>query len=127
MNHSEHKISFDNLKKTIKECNKHKLRVIVCTSNINNVKQLIKLKPFAIAYEDPKLIGSKDSITNYPTKILKFVNNFKRSKIFPLCGAGINNEKDVESAIILGCKGVLISSAVMKARNPKALLKKIDK
>lgn len=126
LNHSEHPITLNQIKFIVNECKKQKLRVIICTSNLKQLSALIKLKPFAIAYEDPKLIGTKDSITNYPMRILKFTKKFKKTKIFPLCGAGINKESDVENAIKLGCQGVLISSAVMKSKNPKAFLKKID-
>jgi len=126
LNHSEHPLTLKKIKETIKECKKNKLKVVLCTKNLTQIKELIKLKPFAIAYEEPKLIGTKKSITNHPLKILKFTKLFSKTKIFPLCGAGINSEGDVEDAIKLGCKGILISSAVMKSKNPKSFLKKIN-
>lgn len=124
LNHSEHRIPLKKLKETIKECKKQGLKTIVCASNLKKVKEIKRLKPFAIAYEEPKLISSKKSITDYKTMdVLKFVKALNGTKIFPLCGAGINNKKDIENARKLGCKGVLISSAVMKSRNPKRLLR----
>ena len=126
LNHSEHQLSLKKIEQTVIECKKQKLNVIICTDDLNQVSALIKLKPFAIAYEDPKLIATKNSITNYPIKILKFVKLLSKTRIFPLCGAGINTGNDVESAIILGCKGVLISSAIMKSKNPKNLIRRFD-
>lgn len=126
LNHSEHPLSLKQIKETSKECKKQKLKVIICTSSLKQISSLIKLKPFAIAYEEPKLVATKNSITNYPLKILKFVKPFSKTKIFPLCGAGINTKEDVEGAIKLGCKGVLIASAVMKSKNPKSFLKKVN-
>ena len=124
LNHSEHKIPFNDIKEIIKECKKQKLNVICCASSLAEVSKLKKLNPFAIAYEDPKLIGTKKSVTNQnPLTILKFVKLLSKTKIFPLCGAGINKKQDIENAIKLGCSGVLISSAVMKSKNPNKLLK----
>ena len=127
LNHSEHKIPLKQLKETMKECQKQKLKVICCASNLKEAQQIKKLKPFAIAYEDPKLIGTKKSITDHnPIQILKFVKLLKGTKIFPLCGAGINKKQDVDNAINLGCKGVLIASAMMKNSNPRKFLKQIN-
>lgn len=126
LNHSEHKLSFKNLQKTVSECHKQKLKVIICASSVTEAKKIKKLNPFAIAYEEPKLIATKKSITNYPLKILKFVKILEKTKTFPLCGAGINKKQDVEAAIELGCKGVLISSAILKSHNPKGFLNKIN-
>jgi triosephosphate isomerase len=47
---------------------------------------------------------------------------FDGSKVDPLCGAGVNSREDVEKAGELGCKGVLVSSAVMKAEDPREVL-----
>lgn len=126
LNHSEHPIPIKKIGKITRQCNKLKLKVIICTSKISQVDKLRKFKPFAIAYEDPKFIGTKNSVTNHPSTILKFTKHFKRCKRIPLCGAGIHKKEDVENALKLGCKGILISSAVMNSKNPKTLLKKLS-
>ena len=123
LNHNDHPLSLAEIKKSVKECHKNKLKVIICVKNLKMIGELIKLKPFAIAYEESKLIGTKDSITNYPLKVKKFVAMFRDSKVIPLCGAGINSSRDVVLAKELGCEGVLISSVVMKAENPRKVLK----
>ena len=51
----------------------------------------------------------------------------KKTKILPLCGAGISTAEDVKEAYNLGCKGVLISSAIAKSKNPIQLLKQLRK
>lgn len=126
LNHSDYLIPLKKIGELTRKCNKLKLKVVICTKNINQVGKLMKFKSWAIAYEDPKLIGTKNPVTDHPMDVLKFVSHFKRSKIVPLCGAGINKKQDVENALKLGCKGVLISSAVMKSKNPKSFLKKIN-
>lgn len=123
INHSEHKIPLKEIKEIIKESKKEKLNIICCVSNLREVEEIKKLKPFAIAYEDEKLIATSKSITDHnPIQILKFVKLLKGTKIFPLCGAGINTKEDVENSIRLGCKGVLIASAIMNSKNPKKFL-----
>ncbi len=53
----------------------------------------------------------------------RFVKMLKGSKIIPLCGAGIGNLEDVLEAKRLGCKGILISSAIAKDKKPERFLK----
>lgn len=128
LNHSEHQLKFDQIKKTINESNKIGLKMVLCASNLNEVKKFIKLKPYAIAFEDKKLVGSGKSITEYKTKdVEQFVKLLKNKKIVPLCGAGISSAQDVKAAKMLGCKGVLIASAITNSKNPKSLLKEISK
>jgi triosephosphate isomerase len=124
LNHSEHPLAFKVLNKTVVECKKHKLKTIICAANLKDVKKFIKLKPEAIAFEDPKLVGSGKSITFYePVEILKFVHMLRKSKILPLCGAGISSVQDVKAAYNLGCKGVLISSAIANSNKSRSFLR----
>lgn len=124
LNHSEHKISLKELKLTMKECKKLNLKIIVCISKLNELKEIKKLNPTMIAFEEEKLIATKKSITKYNSENVKiFAKQLNKTKIIPLCGAGINKKEDYKEALELGCKGVLISSAIMKSKNPKNKLK----
>lgn len=128
LNHSEHRISFGVLKKTVQRCNEVGLKVLVCTGNIGEVDKIKSLKPWAIAYEDPVLIASGKSVTSYnPKSVRAFVKKIGKSRILKLCGAGISDEKDVKAALGMGCDGVLIASAVAAAKNPEKLLEAIGK
>ena len=53
LNHSEHKIKPEEIRKTINECKKINLKVIVCAANLIESKEIKKFRPFAIAFEDP--------------------------------------------------------------------------
>lgn len=126
LNHSEHKIPFSVLKKIMERCRKNGLKTLVCVESIGEAKKVMryKIKPWAIAYEDRKLIGSGRSITKYKSKkVEKFARLLKGSGIKSLCGAGISSSKDVESAKKLGCDGVLAASAIAKARNVEKFFK----
>lgn len=129
LNHSEHSLSKKQIKETILEAEKNKIKIILCIPSIKYLKSFLRLKqkPYAIAFEDPDLISTGKSITKHnPQSIKKFITLLKKTGIIPLCGAGISTEKDYEEALKLGCKGVLISSAIVKSKNPDKLLKKFN-
>ena len=126
LNHAEHRIPFSKLVRTIKRCKNLKLKTIVATDSLSQVKKLRKLKPYAIAFEDPKLIGTGRSITkSKSTTIKKFSKLLKGTKIIPLCGAGISTREDVKEAKKLGTKGVLVASGIVKAKNQRKALKEL--
>jgi triosephosphate isomerase (TIM) len=115
INHSEHKLSMKEIKETVKRCNKLRMETVVCVGKLGDVKKIMKLKPKAIAYEDPALISTGKSITKYDAKsVEKFALMFKKSKVIPLCGAGVSTREDIKAAKDLGCKGVLVASAVAR-------------
>ena len=58
--------------------------------------------------------------------IRKFIDTLKDTNIIPLCGAGITTGEDVAKALVLGCKGVLVSSAVANSQNPEKFLKEVS-
>jgi len=114
LNHSEHQLNYKILCRTLNDLQEHKLKSVVCTQSLRNIENFIKLKPSAIAFEDLDLIETNKSITQYRTKdVKKFADSLKGKRIIPLCGAGIHSAQDVVMARKLGCKGVLISSAIV--------------
>lgn len=126
INHAEDRIPFPLLKKTIQRAKEAKLKTIVCSASLSEIKKITPLKPYAIAFEVPSLIGTGKAISRYkPRSVINFVKLLKKTKIIPLCGAGVSTKEDIESALNLGTKGVLIASAIVKARNPGKKLKEI--
>ena len=115
LNHSEHRISLYEIKLIINRCKTLGLKEIVFAGTLNEVKKIQKFKPWAIAYEDPYLVGSGKSITKYKSRnVKKFADLLKKTKIIPLCGAGISSKEDIMAAKKLGCKGVAIGSAIAR-------------
>ncbi|MEK6927078.1 MAG: triose-phosphate isomerase [Nanoarchaeota archaeon] len=127
LNHSEHRVKMSDIKKTLKRCSEVGLNVIVCASNLKETKQIMAFEPYAIAFEDKKLISTGKSITEHRLNDLKkFVEMMKGSGIRALCGAGISSGKDVGHAISIGCDGVLVSSVVANTSNPEKFLKEVS-
>jgi len=123
LNHAEKRLSFNVLKKTILRCKEVKLRTIVCAASIKQAKKISKLKPDYIAFEDPTLIGTGKSISKVKaSKVKRFAKIIGKTGVVPLCGAGVSTGADMKAALELGTKGILISSAIVKSKNPKKSL-----
>src|SRR5260221_6758745 len=74
LNHSEHKLSFDVLEKTMLRCKKLGLHTLVFAADIEEVKKVATLHPDYIGYEPPELIASKDtSVARAKPEIIKQV------------------------------------------------------
>ena len=127
INHSEHRLDFKTIKKTIKRAKQNNLAVIVCIEKPSEAPRIAKLNPDFIAIEPPELIGGNVSVsTANPeiiTKTIKKVNSVK--KIPVLCGAGVKTKEDVEIAYKLGAKGILIASGITKAKRPRRALRNL--
>lgn len=119
LNHSEKKIKFEDIKKGIKLARKYKLKVVVSSNNIKEAERISKLKPDFIAVEPPELIGGKISVSKAKPELIKSAARKIKNL---LVGAGIHSALDVKKSIECGAKGVLVSSAVVKSKNPNSVL-----
>ncbi len=123
INHSERKVSADEVKKIVEESRKLDLKTLVCVSSLEEAKQFTQPKPWGIAFEIPQLIGSEKSIAETaPEEVRDFVAICKDHNILSFCGAGITKSGDVKKAVELGIDGVLVAHKVAKARNPQQAL-----
>jgi triosephosphate isomerase len=126
VNHSERKLSLEEIKECVEILRKYKLISVVCADSIVKGKEIAKFNPDFIAYEDPFLIGSGRAISRVkPDSVRKFVKTIYNinQKVKVLCGAGITSGEDVKKALELGTEGVLVASGVVKAKDPKKVLK----
>lgn len=123
LNHSEHPMKPWEVEKAIKLCKKAGLKTLVFVSTMLEATDLKALKPDYLAYEVPELIGTGKPISGEkPDEIREFVRVISDTDIVPLCGAGISSGKDVKTAKKLGTKGVVVASAIVKAKNPKKVI-----
>jgi len=125
INHSEKPLHLDEVENCIKLTKKYNLVSLCFASLPEEAKKIADFNPDFIAIEPPELIASgisvstaKPEIVTQTVKLIKEIN----SKIKVLCGAGITNGEDVKKAIELGTVGVVVSSGVVKAKNPKKVL-----
>ncbi len=122
LNHSEKKLDFKTLKRSVQVVKKINFLTVVCASTSQESKKIALLNPDFIAIEPPELIGSNVSVSQAEpeliTNTIKSVNN-----VPVLCGAGIKTKEDVKIAIKLGAKGVLVAHGVTNAKNPEKALR----
>lgn len=122
LNHSEHKINPGTVKKMLTIWPK-KFDAVVCISSQGQSESWAKnIKPSFIAYEPRDLIGSKDkSVASEKLGVVKsIVKQYKGIAV--LVGAGIHSVDDVRKSLEAGAKGILISSYIVKAKDPEKKL-----
>ena len=125
LNHSEHKLAFSVLKKTIKRCRALKLEILVFAKDLFEVNKIKKLKPDYLVIEPPELVAGKVSVSKSRPRLIEKISK-KLGHDF-LVGAGIKNNEDVKIAMNLGASGIAISSAITKAKNPRKKLMELLK
>lgn len=130
INHSEHRISSTDIKQLVLRLRKLKMVSVVCVKNIVEAQKYAKLNPNYIAIEPPELIGSGKAVSkerpDLVTKAVVAVKNANNSTKL-LCGAGIIGGEDVEKAIQLGAKGILVASGIIKAKNWEKIIVEFTK
>ncbi len=121
LNHSEHKLITTHLYKLVKKAKALGLTTLVCADEPEIGASIAIFEPDMIAVEPPELIGTgipvskaKPEVVTNSVRLIRKVNG----KVTILTGAGITTGEDVAAAIKLGTAGVLVASAVMKAKDP---------
>jgi triosephosphate isomerase (TIM) len=123
LNHSEHKLDFDVLEKTIKRCNEIKLKTLVFAGILEEAKKIKNLKPDFVVYEPPELVAGNISVSTAKPDLIKNIADSLKSDF--LVGAGIKTNNDLKIAIKLGASGIALSSAITTAKNPEKALREL--
>lgn len=123
LNHSEHKLDFKVLKETVKRCKKVGLKTLIFASNLKEAIKVKALKPTYLVIEPPELVGGKISVSEVRRELIKNIS--KKLKYPFLVGAGIHSKEDIKIAMKLGARGIALSSAITKAKNPGKKLKEL--
>lgn len=130
ISHSEKRLPLEEIARCVKIAKKYGLATLVCSDSLERTREIVKLNPDYIAYEDPGLIGTGTPISKaMPDDVKKFVEIVSKanSRVIPLCGAGISSGEDFRSALELGTKGVILASAFVKSPDPKKFLEDMIK
>jgi len=130
INHSERKVAWEEMAKVIPRCRALGLEVIACADDLAEAETLAKLSPDYIAIEPPELIGGDVSVTTAKPEVVSGAVERIRGanpKVSVLCGAGVKNHRDARKALELGTVGVLLSSGVVKAKDPEKALRELVK
>jgi triosephosphate isomerase len=126
INHSERQMKLADIDAVIKIAKEHNLISCVCTSNPPISAAVAYLTPDIISIEPPELIGTGVAVsTEQPeavTNTIKLVRKVNNEAVI-LCGAGISHGEDVKVALKLGTQGVLVASAIVKAKDSYTIIR----
>jgi len=128
VNHSEHKLVYRDVARVVEAAKAAGKAVVACADTPGEAAGLAYLKPTAIAVEPPELIGTGVPVSRAKPEVIEAaVEAVARvdPSIPVLAGAGISGPEDVEAAVRLGARGVLVASAVMKAPRPWEAMEKL--
>lgn len=119
INHSEHRLAEENIRKNIELSKENRLKSLVCASDLREVKAFSRMKPNFIAYEPPELIGGDISVSESKPEIVREASRLlSDTGIELIVGAGVKSGKDVQRSIELGATGVLVASGIVKSKEP---------
>lgn len=130
INHSEHRISSKEIERLVIRLRKLDMMSVVCVKNVSEALKYAQLNPDYIAIEPPELIGSGKAVSKEKPELITrastAVKNAKNQTKL-LCGAGIVSGEDVKQSIILGSKGILVASGIIKAKNWQKIIEEFAK
>lgn len=123
INHSEHKMSEDMVKKTLDKAKEYGLKNVVIGFNPEMVIKFDSWGPDYVSYEREDMIGTGVSmLTQEEENIKKLISVLKRPLII---GAGISTGEDIRQAIKIGAKGAILASGFVLAKDPEKKLREL--
>lgn len=122
INHSEHRFerTTESIRELVNILRGLQMVSIVCVRTPEEAGTIANYDPDFIAIEPPELIGSGKAVSKEnPSIVTRSITaveeRSKSSRV--ICGAGIVDKDDVESALRLGAKGILVASGIVKAKS----------
>jgi triosephosphate isomerase len=126
INHSERQQKLADIDAVIRLANEKDLISCVCTNNPAVSAAVAYLHPDIISIEPPELIGSGVAVSKAKpedvTRTIELVRKVNSHAVI-LCGAGISHGEDVAVALKLKTQGVLVASAIVKAKDPYSVMR----
>ncbi len=124
LNHSESKMKKEDLIKALEKAKALNLKTLIFAASLEELKEVLALKPTYASYEPPELIGRSDiSVATAQPEIIAKASVLSKEAGIPLIvGAGISSGKDVKKSVELGATGVAVASYIIKAKDPRAAI-----
>lgn len=125
INHSEHRLSLEEIEKRVHYAKKYGFTSLVLTDSVEEAKKINLMEPDYIGYEKEELIAGPVSIIDVEgARIEEILDQIDRPLII---GSGINDADDIKASLRIGAKGVILASAVVKAQNIEEKLTELAK
>lgn len=128
INHSEHRISMEEIKSLVARLKPLGMASIVCARDAAEAGGLARIGPDYVAIEPPELIGSGRAVSQERPGIIRdAAAAMQGTGVGLLCGAGLVSGADVAKAAELGSHGVLVASGIIKAADRPAAISEFAK
>jgi triosephosphate isomerase len=130
INHSEHRLLLNDIAYLVGKAKALNLETVVCAPDPPSSAAAAALYPTAVAMEPPELIGTGRSVSRTkPDVVVETVNAVRRvnGEVKVITGAGIEDYNDVAKALELGTVGVLVASAIVRAKDWEAKITELAK
>ena len=128
LNHAERRLQLADLAASAQRLKAAGMARVLCTDTVATTRAAAALGPEFVAIEPPELIGGDVSVTTADPGIVRDAVRAAKAVdpgVRVLCGAGVKTGEDLRKALELGAEGVLLASAVMKAKDPAAALREL--
>ena len=125
LNHCEHALDFETLKKTVVEVRRVGLKLMIITDTLELIKKVNELEPDYIGFEDPKLIGGPVAMIDAHFDLVKQAAAAAQGPL--IVGGGIRTGEHVTKSLKAGGQGVLVASEFAKSNHPEPTLKELLK
>lgn len=120
INHAERSVDMKTIKDTLDSAKRYSLKTLVICETQEQAITVSSWKPDYVAYEHGRLIAGPKSMIDEDEKGVKHL-----AKVIPqplIVGAGITSARHVRKTLRAGGAGVILASAVVKAKNPRVKL-----
>jgi triosephosphate isomerase (TIM) len=123
LNHAEKPLTLNGLAKAITRAAELEIITIVCADSIAEAKAITMLNPDIVLCEPSELIGTgKTSDASYVKETIEAVKHLNPN-VLVMQAAGISTADDVYRTILLQADGVGCTSGIVKAKDPKKMLR----
>lgn len=116
LNHPEKKLSDGELDACVEKARALNIDTLICATTIDEAIELNRYAPRYIGIESEALIGKDDSFINHCPGIVAEARQHIQTDI--LIGAGIKTPEDLLHVLNTGGAGVLVSSLILKSKQP---------
>jgi triosephosphate isomerase len=130
LNHSERRISLNEISRTIKRADEVGLATLVFADSPEEAAAIAHLNPNIILAEPPELIGSGMSVGKLQEDFIsKTITQVKKinPEIIIANSAGIRTPDDVAEIIRLGAQATGSTSGILKAKDPIKMMEEMIK
>ncbi len=123
LNHSEHRISMDEIERAVRRADEVGLATLVCADSPAEAEAVARFRPNIVLAEPPALIGGTTSVGaamgGFVRETLDRVAAVD-PRITVMCAAGVRTPQDVTAMVELGVAGTGTTSGILTAPDPVA-------